>query len=90
MKPENIVFNSSRWHIKRQFNALYSPNDYDLLYIFKDFHRQLYRKTRLVMQSLCGKITLKYSLSLFYNTNKKYAFKFTDEIMYIKFKSFTI
>ena len=70
--------------LKRQFNALYSPNDYDLLYIFKDFHRQLYAKARLVMQSICGRGTLKYILSLFYNTNKRCAFKFTDEIMYIK------
>ena len=83
MKPTDIVFNSTRWHIKRQFNALYSPNDFDLLYIFKDFHRQLYRKTRLVMQSICGRTVLKYSLSLFYITNKKDAFKFTDKIMYI-------
>ena len=78
---------NERQRIKRHFNALYSPNDSDLLYFFFDFHRQLYSKTRLVMQAVVGGGIMKYFLSLFYNTNKRHSFKFMDEILYINLAS---
>ena len=69
--------------MKRECNTRHIANDYDLLFIFKDFHRQLYTKCRLVMQCLvvCGKLS--YALSLHLNTNRVNSFKFTEEILYI-------
>ena len=74
---------NSRWYIKREFDSRHILNDYDLLFIFKDFHKVLYRKCRLVMQSAVASAKLSYSLTLHFNTNKIEAFKFTEEIMFI-------
>ena len=39
------------------------------------------------MQSICCRGVTKYTLSLFFNTKRKYAFKFMDEIMYVNLAS---
>ena len=68
------AFNSAkfeRWErglIKREFNTQYEPTDYDLLFLFNDYHSLLYQKCRLIMQSIVGKVN---------------AFQFTSIILYI-------
>ena len=76
---------NTRWYIRREFNSRHTVNDYDLIFLFKDYARILYRKCRLVMKSVVVAGKLNYSLTLHMNTNKYRAFKFTDEILFIHF-----